>query len=171
MNQLSITFEATFCNGWPRLKFYLDDALYQEFVVNAESTTINLPIDLLDGDHKLAIELWGKTRLNTIVKDGIIVKDQLVTLESIKVDGIQLPNFFKYIGIFDNGIGLQSPCMTWGQNGQWRWNFSTPLITWVLKNINEEEKKYFTRQQLGEDSGNEELAFKEINEIVKKINY
>lgn len=171
MNSLTLSFSTTFCNGWPRLKFYIDNNLYQEFVAKSESCIISVPIDLVDGDHELVVELWGKTRLNTLVNNDVIIKDQLVTLDMMCIDGIQLPNLFKYIGVFDNGLSLQSPCVTWGQNGQWRWNFTTPCITWALKKINQEEEKYFTRQQLGEDSGNESLAFKEINEILEKINY
>lgn len=171
MNSLTLTFNTTFCNGWPRLKFYIDNDLYQEFVADSKSSIINIPIDLLDGSHELVVELWGKTQLNTSVKDGIIVNDQLVTLDSIQVDGVQLPDYFKYSGTFYHGLTPQCPCVTWGQNGKWRWNFTTPIITWVLVKIKEEEQKYFTRQQLGEDLGNEEFAFKEISDILGKLNH
>jgi hypothetical protein len=171
MNLLSLTFSATFCNGWPRLKFYIDDNLCHECKIDLENVTVNLPIDLIESDHTLIIELLSKNKFNTILKDNVIVQDQLVTLESMHVDDIQLPDFFKYSGTFNNGQNIKSPCLTWGQNGKWVFDFKTPLITWVLVEISKEEKKYFSQKRLGDDFGNETVAFDEINKIIKNLNY
>lgn len=130
MNTLEFFFQASNCNGWPKLKFYIDDDLYQDFEFVSSTANIKLPLELLDGEHCVDIELYGKTIKNTIVENNIIVLDQLVTLESIKVDNVQLPPFFLYQGRFNNQ--MDSPQLTWGINGSWKWHFKTPIVDWII---------------------------------------
>ena len=130
MNLLEFNFTASNCNGWPKLKFYIDDDLYQDYEFLDSSATVQLPLEVLDGKHCVSIELYGKTINNTLVQDNVIVMDQLVTLENIKVDNVQLPTYFLYQGRVDNQP--DSPQLTWGINGSWRWYFYAPIIDWII---------------------------------------
>ena len=132
MNILSLVFSTSFCNGWPKIKVYLDEDLYQDHEFIKDNEIVDIPLDLLDGLHTLKIELYNKSNQNTKVVDSIIVQDQLVTLESIKVDGVTVPKQFLYEGRYIyNDV---EPCqgLTWGINGHWSWIFQTPIIDWII---------------------------------------
>jgi hypothetical protein len=133
MNQLTLKFSATECNGWPKLKFYLDDDLYEDFVFTESSSIIKLPLALIDGDHELAIELYGKTGQNTQLVNGQIVADQTATLEQLLIDDVPIPNFVKYSGIHYYHGGAHPQSLVWGPNGIWKLAFKTPIINWILE--------------------------------------
>ena len=133
MNILSLVFSASFCNGWPKIKVYLDEDLYQDHNFSKDSETVDVPLDLLDGLHTLKIELYNKSNRNTKVVDDIIVQDQLVTLENIKVDGVTVPKNFLYEGLYTFNNVAPHRGLTWGINGHWSWNFQTPIIDWIIK--------------------------------------
>jgi hypothetical protein len=140
MNTLSLIFTASFCNGWPKIKVYLDEDLYQDYEFIKYAEIVDIPLDLLDGNHVLKIELYNKTNQNTKIEDGVITQDQLVTLENIKVDGVTIPKELLYKGryVFNDVEPQQG--LTWGINGYWSWNFQTPIIDWIIiqKNLNED---------------------------------
>jgi hypothetical protein len=133
MNILKLQFEAKECNGWPKLRFLIDDDLYQDFEFSQTIDSVEIPVDLLDGPHELRIDLHSKTHNNTIIVDDTIINDQLVTLTDIYVDNIRIPDFIKYKGTYcvDNNIFPQA--LTWGQNGFWLLNFEYPIINWILE--------------------------------------
>ena len=139
MNILSLVFSASFCNGWPKIKVYLDEDLYHDYEFVSHSGIVDLPIDLLDGPHILKIELYNKTNQNTKIEDDAIIQDQLVTLENIKVDGVIVPKEFLYKGQYTVNNIAPHQGLTWGINGHWSWNFQTPIINWIIiqKNLNE----------------------------------
>ena len=142
MNELGFEFKATKCNGWPKIRMSIDDDIYQEYKFSSSHECVSIPIDLLDGNHTLAIEIYGKSQSSTVVNDQQIIQDQLVTLENIFVDNVKLPDNFKYSGTY----GQQPSCLTWGENNkQWLWNFSTPIIDWILK-----EKHRLTEEKYGD---------------------
>ena len=116
MNCLGLLFTATECNGWPKLQFLINDDLIQDHQFTSSSELIEIPLDLFDGAHELGIELYGKTTTNTVLVNNIIVEDQLVTLDTIFIDGVPVPDFVKYSGIYT--VGQQK--------------FNYPIIDWVL---------------------------------------
>jgi hypothetical protein len=139
MNILSLVFSTSFCNGWPKIKVYLDEDLYQDHEFSKDNEIVDIPLDLLDGLHTLKIELYNKSNRNTKVVDNIIVQDQLVTLENIKVDGVTIPEQFLYEGRYTYNNVEPYRGLTWGINGHWSWNFQTPIINWIItqKNLNQ----------------------------------
>jgi len=132
MNQLGLLFTATECNGWPKLKFLIDDDLIQDYEFNSSSALITLPIDLLDGEHYLDIELYGKSFANTVIVGDKIVQDQLVTLDTILIDDVIVPDFVKYKGVYTVQNQQTPQVLTWGVPGTWRLMFEHPIIDWVL---------------------------------------
>jgi hypothetical protein len=132
-NTLSIFFTASECNGWPKIKFYLDDDLYEDFTFTDVSSKIDIPLSLLDGEHELTIEIYNKTNASTLLdENNNIVKDQLITLDQIAIDDVILPDFVKYSGVYIVGDNTYPQALTWGLNGRWVLKFSVPFITWVL---------------------------------------
>ena len=132
MNCFGLLFTATECNGWPKLQFLINDDLIQDHQFTSSSELIEIPLDLFDGAHELGIELYGKTTTNTVLVNNIIVEDQLVTLDTIFIDGVPVPDFVKYSGIYTVGQQQSPQALTWGQNGIWKLKFNYPIIDWVL---------------------------------------
>jgi hypothetical protein len=130
--QLGFNFSATYCNGWPKLRFLIDNDIYHDFEFAGDSAFVELPVDLIDGEHKLDIEFYGKTYNNTVVENDVIKQDQLATLNSIHIDKIQVPDFVKYQGIYNVNDSSIPSALTWGQNGVWSLTFNWPIINWVL---------------------------------------
>jgi hypothetical protein len=143
MNHIKFTFKLTECNGWPKIRVLVDNDLYEDRQFTSELEEITVPIEVLDGDHIISIERYGKIVNNTMVdQQGNILKDQLVELLDIYVDGIKLPEWFTYLGtyVFNNTTYPQAKI--WGVNGVWDWPFATPIITWVLDKKTENDEKY-----------------------------
>lgn len=127
-NVLTLEFTATECQGWPKVRILIDNDIIHEYEFDQGTTKIDIPIDLIDGDHVLEIERYGKTNSNIVFIDGKILQDQSVTLVDMYVDEIKLPEMFKYNSKFcyDN---LELPSvLVWGPNGIWTWRFRTPLL-------------------------------------------
>jgi len=158
-NILSLQFQSSECNGWPKIRILIDNDIIQEYEFDQEFATIDLVIDLLDGDHLLEIERYDKTNQNIVFVDGKILKDQSVTLLDMYVDGIKLPELFKYDSKFCyNELELPS-VLVWGPNGVWSWNFSTPL----LKNL-------IDRRNAGVESPSLLIPTKEnVTELLEQI--
>jgi hypothetical protein len=135
-NCLTLHLQASECNGWPKIRILIDNDIIQEYEFNQATVTIDIHIDLLDGDHVLEIERYGKTDQNIVFVDGQILKDQVVVLEDMYVDGVKLPEMFKYDSKFCyNNLEFPS-VLTWGPNGVWSWRFTTPLLTNIIDRKN-----------------------------------
>lgn len=144
MNIVKFKFEASECNGWPKIKFFIDEDLYHDYEFDNKSALVELPMDLLFGNHTLSIEFYGKTSINTILQGDQIIKDQLVTLQTIYIDNVQVPDFVKYSGFYKVNEEIKPQALTWGENGNWQLDFEFPIIDWVL------EKKLSMNYDTGE---------------------
>jgi len=135
-NVLKLTFLATEYNGWPKIRICIDNDILQEYDFDQNTGTVDLELDLLDGEHTLEIERYGKTNNNINYIDGQVLADQTVELVDIFVDNVKLPEIYKLQGSFhyDNQI-LQSTLL-WGPNGKYIWRFQTPIIKWLIDKKN-----------------------------------
>jgi len=141
MTCLTFVFEATECNGWPRIRIGVDgDVLVDhDFVCAAES--VNVDLDLEPGNHVLEIERWGKQTINVDFRDGKILQDQTVTLKDIYLQDVKLPYWFIISGRFCSDQGVLDQVTTWGPNGTYQLRFGFPLERWLLQ---EKVKRYHT---------------------------
>lgn len=143
MDYIKFTFKTSECNGWPMVRVLIDGDLYEDHHFTSEHEEITVPIELLDGDHKISIELYGKLSRHTLIDhEGKIVKDQVVELLDIYVNDIKLPEWFTYLGNYEFNNMVYPQAKMWGCNGVWSWVFATPLITWVLDKKVENEERY-----------------------------
>ena len=143
MNTLKITFKTSECNGWPKLRLLIDNDLYEDHLFSSEDEAITVPIEFLDGSHLLELEIYDKTSVNTKVDSaGNIIQDQLIELVDMYVDDVKLPGYFKYMGVYKFNNQTYPQATTWGCNGIWAWEFSTPIVTWVIDKKNENNEKY-----------------------------
>lgn len=135
-NCLTLKFCASECNGWPKIRILIDNDIIQEYEFDQEIASIDVPLDLMDGDHVLEIERYGKNNSNIVFVDGKILKDQSVELLDMYIENVKLPDQFKYNSKFCyNDIELTS-ALNWGPNGIWTWKFSTPLLEHLIDTKN-----------------------------------
>ena len=143
MTILKFAFRTSECNGWPKVNILIDNDLYHDHQFSSVEETVVLPIELLDGDHLLEIEIYGKTTKNTILDSmGNIISDQLIELVDIYVDDIKLPDWFKYLGIYTYNNQELPRATIWGCNGSWHWEFKMPMITWIIDKKFEHAEKF-----------------------------
>lgn len=127
-NVLTLQLAATECHGWPRIRIVIDNDIIQEYDFDQPTVNLDIPLDLLPGDHVLEIERYGKTDHNIVFVDGKILQDQTVTLIDMYVDGVKLPEMFKYDSKFCYNDSELPSVLVWGPNGVWSWKFTTPLL-------------------------------------------
>lgn len=159
---ISLIFKSTECNGWPKIKLYLNNDLYQDHEFKQEIEQVNLPIYLEDGKHLLEIEIYDKKSNATIVdQEGKIIQDQLLELKEIRVNNVKLPEYFLYSGNYKISDNTYPQSLIWGCNGVWSWNFEMPLVSWAVKTKQNHEDKY----------NNESIDSQEIIKIlIEKLN-
>jgi len=172
MEQLKFVFKATECEGWPSLKFYIDDDLIEDHQSSNSNFEMIIPIDLLPGPHVVSIELYGKTPKNTKVdKLGNITQDALVELIDIYIDDIKLPEFFKFDGTYEcSGVEPKKQALSWGLNGFWNWNIETPMVPWAVNFKRSHQEKF----AIIDDSEPDRLAqirerFDELSNLLDNI--
>lgn len=146
-NILSLSFAATECNGWPQIRVRLNNKIIEDCCVN-NKLDISVAVETPTKDYTLCIERYGKTETNFVFENDKIVKDQIVELTSIKVDGITIPNFiisehteFRFDDQLHKGSCYFSP------NGVWKFKFQAPVVTWLLDQKILHESKYNTDYQ------------------------
>jgi len=143
MQFLKLHFLATECNGWPKLRFFIDLDQIEDIFFDSDTSMVSIPLDLLDGSHTLSIELYDKKPNNTIVdQKNNILQDQIVELVDMYVDNIKLPDYFKYFGVYYYHDIPHPQSLVWGINGVWKWEFNSPIWTWLLDKKIEQSIKY-----------------------------
>jgi len=94
-------------------------------------------IDVAPGIACLVIEHWDKQPQDTVVENGVIVRDRSFELDSIKIDGYSLEEL-KWHSEFQAHDGVVYPsCLFFGPNGKFVLNFETPVLRWILQTKHE----------------------------------
>lgn len=98
---------------------------------------------------------------------GIIIRDQILEITELQVNGSRIPDYvLDQRSRFEFGDQCHIGSRYFGPNGNWTFEFETPLITWILdQKINHEAKYNHDYQfpwatQLGPNS---------VHQILKKI--
>ena len=100
--------------------------------------------------YDLLIKRSGKNKYQTVVENGEIVKDQLLCIKRVEIDGIDIGPLV-YEGLYtpeypepwasqqrEKGIELQESFKNvtqMGFNGEWRITFASPFYMWLLENL------------------------------------
>jgi len=135
MNKLSFCFKVSELNGWPKVKFFVDQNIVKDHCFSTSVESVDIFIDYTSGAHVLKIERYDKTDNNLLFDSTTlqIIKDQTVELKSISVDDVELPISFLYRGIWKWNNKQEHGSLYWGPNGTWTWSFETPVIDWVIR--------------------------------------
>jgi len=172
MNTLSIDFNCGEYNGWPKARILLDNDIYHDYYFSKQEETVSIPLDLLEGEHTLSIEFYGKTNKNVLFSksENKVLQEQFLEIKNIYIDNIEIPEFIKYSGVYSfNGEEYKS-AMWFGVNGTWSIKFYTPIIDWILHEKILLEEKYNPPNMLYYDKVNiEKEKLKQIKEILDKL--
>ena len=127
----------------PQAMVYFDDVLIFEGQV-ADDVTVKYSADLAeDTQHTIAVELINKQDSDTVQDDdGAIIRDVLLTIRSVRFDGIELGYLpYREGQFFPNQTNLYAPrgivknCLDFGWNGRWELKFTSPAYLWLLENL------------------------------------
>lgn len=173
-NILTLSFAATECNGWPQIRVLLNNKIVNDCVVDG-NLTVSVAVDSTTKNYNLQIQRYGKTDKNFVCADNQIVKDQVVELVSITVDGIPIPNYIinnHATFTFNDQTHLGS-CY-FSPNGVWELKFQAPFITWLLdqkilhESMYTDDYKFDWSYKLGPQSV--DVLSSKFEEALKKIN-
>lgn len=140
-----ITLSGNFWDKRPEFSIWLnDEKIIQDIISLDDSQIIKFSRDLEEGQHILKIRLENKDqKTDTILEDGIIVKDMLLNIDDISIDGISIGNLLwsaEYLldtpQLYNNKTITQlDNCVNLGWNGSYILKFSSPFYIWLLEKL------------------------------------
>lgn len=145
---------ATHWDKAPRAEILINDHIhYCQDITGTEKdpTVIEFEHELAEGEHyNLVINRSGKDITQTVMENGVIVKDQLLHIKSIEIDEIDI-GALVYAGVYtphypepwasqQATAGIKLPesfknVTAMGHNGRWEFTFSSPFYMWLLENL------------------------------------
>lgn len=140
-NSIRCTLKSTNVNGWPCVRIKNNSTEFQTVVITGEVTEFDLDIAACSDSETLIIERYGKT-----VNNQQNNADQIVEIVDLTVDGISIPDFIlNKFSIFEFNDQTHVGSRYFSPNGIWKFEFQTPIITWIL------DQKILHESQYGQD--------------------
>lgn len=140
--QISLT--GTYWDQRPQFSIWFDDhVVTQSEIVSAAEQIVNFERRVSEGLHTLKIRLENKTNNDTVIINGIVVKDMLLNIDDITIDDISLGNLLwsaeyvldrpqQYKG---QTIDHLDGCVNLGWNGTYILKFTSPFYIWLLEKL------------------------------------
>lgn len=132
--------DSEYFNNPPHLRIHYDNDVLADFPVT-EETVIERELFVEDEkQYKLNFTLHDKSKYDTVVEDGKIIKDTVVKIKQIELDDVDITpmlsinkDTFYYI---HNGSSQKDIFFdTMGVNGTSTIEFTTPFYVWLLENL------------------------------------
>ena len=151
-SHLKIDFKAWKYLAWPMVRIHVNGDLLEEKILDHPNVQVTIPLDLMEGDHLLEIEHFGKSSKNTLVDSkGKIIKDTKFVINKITINGYELPfnlirtcRFEADWSKFHRPTGMpdvfKQSCVV-GPNGFWHLPFCTPVEKWIIDSRRQERKE------------------------------
>lgn len=137
MTKIQLKLTSTYCQGWPRARIRHGNTCHDIQVKEYADIELEVVAD------ELVIERYGKQPHNVEFDRDTVLKDQILKIDSIQVNGVDVPEYvlqnhsqFR----FDDQVHQGS--RYFGPNGVWRFQFQLPLVTWLLDQKIQHEAKY-----------------------------
>ena len=133
---VEIQLTPTFWDVAPIAKVFLDNEVLFSGEMREPQKLVHTT-NMIEGTHEIRVMLMNKNgRRDTILEDGKIVKDMLLTVDSILLDDIDLGFIINTKGNYKTDEGVEHPNMTsLGWNGTWTLPFTSPVYMWLLENL------------------------------------
>jgi hypothetical protein len=123
------------CNGLPRIRIHINDAVVFE---NTVCPLITVQCHPVDNRINLSIEHYGKDPVvDTVVDNGVIVQDRSCELDTIEVDGYDLQELKWHSAYHCDDGSVLDKCLFFGKPGTWRMACELPVLRWILRTRHE----------------------------------
>lgn len=139
--EFKIELSGTFWDKKPDFSIYINDELMSSGTADNCKTIITFSSDFAeDKTHTLKIRLDNKTDDDTVVgKDGSIIKDMLLNIDSISIDSINLDllkwSESEFIPDDLDRRPIIKRCVNLGWNGAYTLSFTLPFYIWLLSKM------------------------------------
>ena len=137
-----------FCVGSTNYTVPLGLRIFFDQQIIYETSGVSHPMEIQhsfaddDGEHELAIELFGKTSEHTKINEqGEILSDAMLTVDGIEIDVIDINYLFQQLAQYThdfNGtrdLTQEKFFGALGCNGTVKFCFTTPVYLWFLENM------------------------------------
>ena len=157
MDKEKVTVEIQLSSDWwldpPRFEFWVNNIKVEDSVVTEkrdlnEYKSVKWEGELeTEQEHSIKLVLKGKNlkghvRKQTVVENGVIVKDQILQIENVLLDDIELGYTAFKLGVCyqnkDDGYEHEPVVYnkrSFGINGEWILKFRVPTYIWLLENF------------------------------------
>lgn len=131
--------DSEYFNNPPHLRIHLDNDVLADFPVT-EETVIEKELTVNDEQqYKLNFTLHDKSKYDTVLEDGEIVKDTVVKIKNVELDDIDITSILSvnqdnFYYIHEDGT-KDVFYDTMGINGTSTIEFTTPFYVWLLENL------------------------------------
>lgn len=139
-----VTLSGSFWDRRPQFSIWLDDHLVVSSEISGSTPQEIKFLRTVDsGEHTLKIRLENKTNRDTILENGEMVRDMLLNINDISIDGISLGNLL-WSGEYILDIPQQyqgrtidklENCVNLGWNGTYILKFTSPFYIWLLEQL------------------------------------
>jgi hypothetical protein len=132
--------DSEYFNNPPHLRISIGEDVLVDFPVTEETVIEKDLIVEDDKAYKLNFTLHDKSKYDTVVEDGNIVKDTVIKVKQVELDNVDITSMlpinkdnFYYIhnGSSEKNIFYD----TMGVNGTSTLEFTTPFYVWLLENL------------------------------------
>lgn len=134
--KIELTVSPTFWDKAPIAKIWMNtDVLHTGEL--REPKTLTWEGQLIEGEHAIKIAYYGKDgRTQTIVENDVIVKDQLLNIDSLIIDDIAVDDVLWLNSEYVSEDGRKiDKIINLGVNGTWTFKFSSPVYIWLLEHL------------------------------------
>jgi hypothetical protein len=142
--RFNVSLTGTYWDKKPQFSVWLDDhVVAQSEIVSEAEQIVSFERRVDEGPHELKIRLENKTNSDTIVENGVVVKDMLLNIDDITIDDISLGNLLwsaEYIldkpqTYKGQTIDHLDGCVNLGWNGTYILKFTNPFYIWLLEKL------------------------------------
>lgn len=138
--KFKLEVESEYFNNAPNLRISLDDDVLfdQPITKNTVIETDRAVKD--DSTYKINFTLHDKSKYDTILEDGKIVKDTLIKIKSVELDDVNITHMLsidknKFYYTHDGSDEKHTFYDTMGVNGTSTIEFTTPFYVWLLETL------------------------------------
>jgi hypothetical protein len=142
--KFKIKLSGSYDDKKPEYQIRINDALIASGAASVYGIEEEFEVELREDQYELRVSLTNKTEDDTLVENGVIVKDMLLNIDHVAIDGIDItPLLWKSRYTLDspieyppgNVIESYERCVNLGHNGTWAFAFSIPLYDWLLETL------------------------------------
>jgi hypothetical protein len=139
----TLAFKTTATGDDLKLTARLNGRVFFDQTLTQDTISIETEFPEIDGQtYRLEIEMSGKLPEHTTVdNEGNIVKDRMIEISGFSIDAVELTHLFtENTQYYHDFNGSQAPVVdeffgAMGCNGVIKFEFTTPVYTWMLENM------------------------------------